>query len=236
MKFRGWQKTSLIEYPGKISTVLFTGSCNFRCPFCYNRELVLHPRKLPSIGEPEVMGYLRENRHLYHAVMVTGGEPTLHKGLPLFLAKVSKLGLLAGLETNGTDPVMLNKLIKGKLVDFVAMDIKAPLVWERYRRAAGISDRKLFEKVKRSVRMLLGSGLDHEFRTTVVPGIHTEEDIIKISNEIKGARRYVLQQFLPKNTIDESMSGLVPIGSRELHAMRKRAKKNVAACEVRNLS
>ncbi len=236
MIFRGWQKTSLIEYPGKISTVLFTGSCNFRCPFCYNRELVLHPEKLQSIGEPGVISYLNENRHLYHAVMVTGGEPTLHKGLPMFLAKVKRLGMLAGLETNGTNPEMLRELIKEKLVDFVAMDIKAPLAWDKYRLAAGISDRGMLQKVKRSVKMLLGSGLEYEFRTTVVPGMHTEDDIAGICDEIKGARRYVLQQFLPKNTLDERMSGLAPLGSRELQAMRKLAKKSVDACEVRNVS
>ena len=238
MEFKGWRKTSLIEYPGKISSVLFTGSCNFRCPFCYNRDLVLNPGKLPAISESAVLGYLKKNIPLYHAVMVTGGEPSMHRGLPGFLLKVKRLGLLTGLETNGTRHDVIERLAKKELLDFVAMDIKAPLDWESYRKAAGISDRKLFEGVRRSVKALLGpigSRIDYEFRTTVVPGIHTEEDIAKISRQIRGAKRYVLQQFIPQNTIDEKIMGTTPFTAKKLSELRKKVKRNVLACEVRNV-
>ena len=238
MQFRGWRKTSLIEYPGRISSVLFTGTCNFRCPFCYNKDLVLNPGKLPAMSEAEVLAYLKNNVTLYHAVAITGGEPTIHKGLPAFLAKVKRLDLLVGLETNGTNPVMLKRLIKDKLVDFVSVDIKAPLVLEKYRKAAGIKDKRLFEKVKKSVSLLLGpagSGIDYEFRTTVVPGIHEEQDIVEISRQIKGAKRYVLQQFLPQSTIDDKTGKSVPYTAKFLTDLRKKVKANVDECEVRNL-
>lgn len=235
MNFRGWKKTSLIEYPGRISTVLFTGSCNFRCPFCYNRDLVLSPEKLPLIKGSEVLEYLAENRNLYHAVVFTGGEPTINKDLPEFLGKVKKLGYLVGIETNGTNPQMLEKLIKNRVLDFVGMDIKAPLTWDKYKTAAGIKSRRLFENVKKSVRILLKSGIDYEFRTTVVPGIHEEKDIVAIAGQLKGAKRYVLQQFLPKNTIDEKFCGLTPFPDKTLVNLRKRIKGNFGICEIRNI-
>jgi pyruvate formate lyase activating enzyme len=238
MQFRGWQKTSLIEYPGKISTVLFTGSCNFKCPFCYNRDLVLNPGKLPVINESAVLEYLVDNRGLYHAVIVTGGEPTLQKGLPEFFSKVRDLDFLVGLETNGTNPVLLRKLIRKKLVDFVSLDVKAPLVWEKYKKAAGMSDKRLFENVLKSVKILLGSDgshIDYEFRTTVVPKIHKEEDIVEIGKQIKGAKKYVLQQFLPKNTVDEKFSEIEPLKPEKLLRMRKKILKLVKACEIRNI-
>lgn len=235
MIFRGWQKTSLIEYPGKISTVLFTGSCNFRCPFCYNRDLVLNPDKMKAIEEKDVIGYLEENRRLYQAVIVTGGEPTMDRQLPAFLKSVKKLGLLAGIETNGTNPTMLEKLIKEKSIDFVGMDIKAPLSWDSYRKAAGISEKSLFHNVRKSVKILLGSQIDYEFRTTVVSGIHDEKSIEKIAEQIKGARMYVLQKFIPKNTIDGSLIELPPFKTEKMLELRKIVKGNFGACEVRNV-
>jgi pyruvate formate lyase activating enzyme len=238
MKFRGWQRTSLIEYPGRISSVVFTGSCNFRCPFCYNRDLVLNPGKFPEIDESAVLDYMKQNIGLYHALVVTGGEPTMHRGLPLFLRKLKKLGFLIGIETNGTNPAMISEMIRKNLVDFVGMDIKAPLVFEKYRLAAGISDKRLFEAVKKSVKILLGpggSGIDYEFRTTVVPGIHSEKDIIEISKHIKGAKKYVLQQFLPKNPIDEKFRNVKPFPFGKLVNLRENVKKHVVACEIRNV-
>lgn len=234
MIFRGWQKTSLIEYPGKISTVLFVGSCNFRCPFCYNRDLVLNPEKMKAIEDKEVLGYLEENRKLYQAVMVTGGEPTMDGQLPAFLGRIKRLALLAGIETNGTNPDMLGRLIKDKAVDFVGMDVKAPLSWEDYGKAAGISNRSLLDNVRKSVKLLLGSHIEYEFRTTVVKGIHDDEAIEKIAEQIKGAKKYVLQKFIPKNTIDESLVELPAFETKKLLELRKRIKENFGACEVRN--
>jgi len=230
MHFKGWEKTSLIEYPGKISTVLFTGGCNFRCPFCYNRNLVLSPGELPNISEEEVLEYLRENRRLYQAVIVTGGEPTLSQDLPGFFSKVKKLGLLAGLETNGTNPGMLETLLKSGAVDFVGLDVKAPLTFEKYRNVAAITDRKLFENVKKSLGILMKSGKDYELRTTVIPGFHREKDIISIATELKGAKKYVLQKFIPRNTLDEKFEKARPYSSNEMLELIKKIENNFELC------
>jgi pyruvate formate lyase activating enzyme len=237
MEFRGWQKTSLLEYPGKVSTVLFTGGCNFRCPFCYNRDIVLRPETLEKITESEVLGFLKQRQKLYQAVIVTGGEPTMHGDLPAFYKKVKKLGLLAGLETNGTNPEMLKKLLDEKLLDFIGMDIKAPLEWEKYGRAAGIKDRHLFDNVLKSVKVLKESGIDYEFRTTVVPGMHTEEDIIEIAGQLKGAKMYALQKFKPEDTtIDPRFAKLAPYPDSFLTDLCSKIRKSFRSCEVRNVN
>lgn len=236
MRFRGWQKTSLIEYPGKISTVLFTGKCNFRCPFCYNRDVVLESKRTQDIGEKDVLDYLSERKKLYQAVIVTGGEPTMHRDLPEFFRSVKSLGFLTGLETNGTNVAILRKLIDEKLVDYVAMDVKAPLSWEKYSRVACIGDRNLFESVLESVKLLMDSKVDYEFRTTVVPGLHTEEDIIELAGQIKGAKMYALQQFTPKDTtLDPEFTELKPYPDSFLTDLKDKISKNFGRCEVRNI-
>ncbi len=237
MEFRGWQKTSLVEYPGKVSTVLFTGGCNFRCPFCYNRDLVLRPDKLERITEEEVLDFLKARRKLYQAVIVTGGEPTMHMDLPGFYGKVKKLGLLAGLETNGTNPVMLKALIGDKLVDFVAMDIKTSLKREKYTKAAATSDKRLFGNVLKSVEMLRGSGIDYEFRTTVVPGMHSEEDILEIARQLKGSSKYVLQKFIPRDSmIDPEFAKVSTYPDAFFAGLREKISGNFKKCEVRNMN
>jgi pyruvate formate lyase activating enzyme len=236
MMFRGWQKTSLIEYPGKISTVLFTGGCNFRCPFCYNGELVLHQEKLPAVTEEEVFSLLAKRKGLYQAVIVTGGEPTLDEGLPAFLKKVKALGLLSGLETNGTNPAMLRTLLKEKLLDFIAMDVKAPLTREKYAAATG-TDGKLVEKVLESVQVLKKSGIDYELRTTILPSLHTREDVILMAQQLKGAKKYVLQQFRPeKDMIDKKSAGKGSYPDIFLSELCKEISGNFAVCETRNLA
>ncbi len=235
MIFRGWMKTSLIEYPGKVATVLFAGNCNFRCPFCYNRDLVMNPGRLGPIAEDEVLGYLEENRHLYRAAVVTGGEPTMDPGLTAFLSAVKRLGLLTGLETNGTNPGLLELLFKDGLLDFVAMDIKAPLDWDRYSRAAGIKDKRLFESVRKSVEFLLSSGKDYEFRTTVVPGLHKEADILDLASEIRGAKRYALQAFIPGDAhINPAYGKVDRTTAAELERLGKQIAGFFGAFEIRN--
>lgn len=237
MIFRGWQKTSLIEYPGKVSTVLFTGGCNFRCPFCYNRELVLSPGKLPKITEDEVFSMLDNRKGLYQAVMVTGGEPTMDETLPEFLRKVKSHGLLAGLETNGTNPGMLKLMVKEKLLDYIAMDVKAPLSPENYAAATGVDDIGLFKNIVESVKIIMKSGIDYEFRTTVVPALHTKEDILQTGKALKGAKKYVLQQFNPgKDIIDKKKAGPGSYPDNFLREMCEKIKGNFATCETRGLN
>jgi pyruvate formate lyase activating enzyme len=210
MTFRGWQKTSLIEYPGKIATVVFAGGCNLRCPFCYNPDLVPASTEAPGVGEDTVLAYLRENRPLYQAVMVSGGEPTLDQSLPEFLRNARSLDLLTGIETNGSRPEMLNVLLEEGLVDFVAMDLKAPLDRESYEKAAGIRNQSLVENVKRSLGILHASDVDFLLRTTVVPGIHSERDIAELGRQIDGAGPHLLQSFEPGRTLDKSLRNIRP--------------------------
>ncbi len=235
MIFRGWQKTSLMEYPGKVSTVLFTGGCNFRCPFCYNRDVVLSPEKFPKITEKEVLDFLKARKGLYQGVIVTGGEPTMHEDLPDFFWKIRELGISPALETNGTSYGMLKKLLKEGLVDFVAMDIKAPLVWEKYRIATGTENMELFNNVLKSVKLLMESGIDYEFRTTVVPVIHQTKDILDIAQSINGAKKYVLQQFAPKgSTIDPRFAEAPPYPDSFITNIGNVIRKKFSVFEIRN--
>ena len=235
MEFKGFQKTSLIEYPEKIVSVVFTANCNFRCPFCQNPGLVLNPNSLPSIGADEVISHLISKRKWLDGLAITGGEPMIFKDLPNFVREVKREGFLVEIETNGTNPQILKDLITGKLIDYIALDIKAPLVWEKYKKAAGINDEDLFRKVKESVGVLLelNSDIDYELRTTVVPGLIEEEDILAIARQVKGAKRYVLQQFLPRITLDKQYERLKPYPKKVLEKMRKKAESYVDICQIR---
>jgi len=235
MEFKGFIKTSLIEYPGKIVSVVFTGDCNFRCPFCQNPDLVLNPDGLPSINEKEVIEHLVSKKKWLDGLAITGGEPMIHKSLPLFIRKIKKGGFLVEIETNGTNPQMLKDLIKERIVDFIAMDIKAPLEWKRYKEAAGINRKDLLVKVEKSVNILLGLGpeVDYEFRTTVVPGLLDKEDILEIARQIKGGRRYILQQFLPKKTLDPRYGQIKPYSKTKLEEIKEKAGNYVKKVSVR---
>lgn len=240
MVFKGWQKTSLIEYPGRVSTVLFSGGCNFRCPYCYNRDLVLDPASLEDIPAGAVLAYLEENTNLYEALVVSGGEPTLHPELPEFLTACRQLGLLVGLETNGSDPGMLARLIRAGSLDYVAMDVKAPLIFARYRAAAGLPDndegRALFHRVRESIRLLLRGGPEIEFRTTVVPGLHTEQDLELLTAALAGADTFVLQQFVPGRTLDSSFQDLEPWAEERLRRKQTELAARFPACMLREVS
>jgi pyruvate formate lyase activating enzyme len=197
----------LIDYPGKLSSVIFVGGCNFRCPFCHNSELVLNPDKMPDISEDEVLGFLKSRKEWVEGVVITGGEPTMHRELPYFIEKIKGLGIPVKLDTNGTNNVMLRQLINSGLLDYIAMDIKAPL--SKYEAAAGMS--KAADAVgshgglidiKESVKDIMSSNVKYEFRTTVVPRLHKEADIIEIGQWLKGADKFVIQQFRPMTPID----------------------------------
>jgi len=235
MEFKGFQKTSLIEYPDKVVSVVFTGGCNFKCPFCQNPDLVFNPESLPSISTDEVISHLVSKRKWLDGLAISGGEPMIHQALFGFIGKIKEEGFLVGIETNGSNPEMLKDLITDKLIDYVALDIKAPLAWERYKVAAGIDDEDLFRRVKESIEILLkpDSGVDYEFRTTAVPGLVKEEDILEIARQIKRAKRYVLQQFLPSITLDKQYEQLKPYSKEMLEKMRKKAGDYVEICQVR---
>lgn len=192
MIFRGIQKVTLLDYPGRVACTLFTGGCNFRCPFCQNASLVFDTSPV-KISEEEVLAFLKKRRGRLQGVCITGGEPTIHKDLPDFLEKVKALGYDVKLDTNGTTPEMLKALVEGKLVDAVAMDVKHARA--KYADAAGISEGTLFERVRESLEYLRSGVVDCEFRTTVIKELHTPEDVGEIARRIEGAPRYFLQNF-----------------------------------------
>ena len=198
MRIGGFQKLSLIDYPGKVSCIVFTMGCNFRCPYCYVPQLVLPEKikKLKEIPVAEIFSFLQKNKGLNEAVVITGGEPTLQPDLPEFIRRVKAMGYSVALETNGTNFEMLKNLIEGKLVDYVELDIKNKLDFEKYNlTVGGVLTKEMFENVKKSIKLLLEGKIAYEFRTTVVKEFHTIEDIVEIAKTIKGAKVYYLQNF-----------------------------------------
>ncbi len=233
--FKGLQKISLLDYPGKIAAIVFVGGCNFRCPFCYNRNLVLNSEQSPSLREGEILEYLEARREWLDGVVVTGGEPTIHPGLPSFLEKVKKMGYSVKLDTNGSNSKMLAELFEKHLVDYVALDVKAPLVEDKYQAAIGIQANGALGEVEKSIDLLLSSnGVDYEFRTTVVPGLLSKDDITQIAERIGGAKRYCLQQFKSNNShVDEKYSKVAPYPLEFLHEVQKQVTLNFQVCKVR---
>ncbi len=205
MKILGIQKQSLIEYPDKISAIIFLGGCNLRCVFCYVPHLVLPAEieKQKEIPQKEIFSFLKERRNFLEAVALTGGEPTINEDLPDFIKKIKKLGYLVELETNGTNSEMLKYLIDKKLVDYVAMDIKHRLDdFEKYKKITGsVLTEKMFENIKESVKILLLEKVDYQLRTTIIKEFHKKEDILEMCRELKEAKIYYLQNYQKNHTI-----------------------------------
>jgi len=200
---KGVQKSSFIDYPGKISAVVFLNKCNFRCPFCHNPELVFdeNDEDFPDITVNEFMQFLTEKKKWIDGVCITGGEPTLHHGLIAFMKLLKEKGLLVKLDTNGTMPLVVEKAICEGVVDYIAMDIKNTFDLYEDTVKANVNT----ESIKKSINIIMDAGnkglIDYEFRTTVMPKYHTEESLKKIANIISGAKRYALQQFKPEDAL-----------------------------------
>lgn len=232
MKVTGIQKLTLLDYPGVVACTVFTAGCNFRCPFCHNAMLVL-PEQIDDecLTDDEVFGFLKKRRGVLDGVAVTGGEPLLHADMPEFLARVKELGYKIKLDTNGSNPELLSEIVKNKLVDRVAMDIKnAPA---EYARTIGL---KSFDiaPVERSKEMLLRGDIDYEFRTTVVKGIHTKESLIGAAKWIEGAKEYYLQQFKDSGNLILP-DGLSAYDEKQMHALADAVRDYVPAVEVRGV-
>ncbi|MCK9446062.1 anaerobic ribonucleoside-triphosphate reductase activating protein [bacterium] len=208
----GLQKVTLVDYPGKLACTVFLSGCNFRCPFCYSKELVLEEeiQKHSKISEDYFFDFLNEKKGMLEGCVICGGEPTVNgEVLVDFIKKIKKEAFLVKLDTNGSNPEMIKRLIDEKLIDYIAMDIKAPLIKEKYEQACGISFD--ISKIKESISIIKNSGIDYEFRTTVVFGIHNEEDIINIANEIAPADKYFVQRFRgEKGTINKKFESTIP--------------------------
>ncbi len=231
MIFRGLQKTTLIDYPGKVACTLFVDKCNFRCPFCQNSVLVLE-KETNVIEEQEVLAFLEKRKKVLQGVCITGGEPTLHTELKEFLPKVKALGYKIKLDTNGSMPDFIRELIDAKLVDYVAMDIKASL--EKYDIAAGINVNK--QAIKESIALLLEGRIDYEFRSTVVPKIIELEDMHKIGELIKGAKAYYLQQFVNDvPLLNPEFEKIAPYPKEKLQEMAEIMKKYVKKVGIRGV-
>jgi len=235
MMLGGLQKLTLIDYPGKIACTVFTIGCNFRCPFCHNPELVDRAiSKLSEIIEEEdFFSFLESRRGLLDGVCITGGEPTLQPDLPEFIKKIKKLGFLVKLDTNGTNPEMLVKLLEENLLDYIAMDVKAPLkVSSSYKNATGTNLN--LDGIRRSIKLIMGSGIDYEFRTTIVPGLHTEDGILSLAEEIRGAKKYYLQQFRPgEKILGEEYRAAKPYPVEFTEKIKEKIKEFFGVCEIR---
>lgn len=231
MTIGGLQKVTLIDFPGRIAATVFLCGCNFRCPWCYTRELVLPEmvKLQPKIPEKDFFSFLKTRQDLLAGIVICGGEPTIHKDLPDFVKKIKKMGYFIKLDTNGSNPGMLKKMINDNLLDYIAMDIKAPK--EKYTEAVGIKVN--VEDIEKSIKLLKESKVDHEFRTTVVPTIHVKEDIVKIAEWLSPAKKYYLQNFRPEKTIDPKFEKVRPYPDERLSEMQKAAAPFFEVCEVR---
>jgi pyruvate formate lyase activating enzyme len=229
MKIGGFQKVSLIDYPGMICATVFTQGCNFRCPYCHNPELV--DPNLFGECQPEdaVISFLEKRRGKLDAVSITGGEPTLQQDLIDFVKRVRKLKYAVKLDTNGSHPEILQKMIEGGLVDYFAMDIKGPL-----KKYETLSQVKIDENlISESIGLIMASGVPYEFRTTVLKSRLSEQDLLKIGHFIKGATLYVLQEFVPSKTLDRSYTYPDAYDGEALEAIKRKLQKSVKCVTIR---
>ena len=202
MKIKGFQPLTLSDYPSKVAAIVFTQGCNFRCPFCHNGDLLpldCNPDDL--FPEEDVLQKIAKRAKQLDALVITGGEPTLQHDLVDFARKVKALGLLVKLDSNGTNPKMLQQLIDEKLVDYIAMDIKTSL--EKYHLISGV--RTPLDKILKSIYIISSSGIDHQFRTTFVPALMDEKDLEEIRKIVPKNSLYIVQKFNPENALDESL-------------------------------
>ncbi len=233
MEIKGFRETSFLDWDGKIVSVIYLPYCNFRCAFCHNEGLIISPQQYEEISPERIKKYLLEHQDFIDGICVTGGEPSLHKdqGLYDFLREIKNMGFLVKVDTNGADPKFLNELMDKKLVDYIAMDIKAPLN-EKYAELAG--EKVNLSDIQESIRILLPAKVSYEFRTTVAPALSIE-DIGLIAKELRGAQKWVLQQFSPENCLDENYRKLKPYPKEKLEEMQKIAGQYINNVSLRGV-
>lgn len=229
MQIHGLNKTTLLDYPEHVAATLFTGNCNFRCPFCHNGELVVCPDTQPVMPEDEIFAFLKKRKGVLQGICITGGEPTLQKELPDFIRRVKEMGYLVKLDTNGYRPEVLEELVGAGLLDYIAMDIKASK--EGYAQAAGVEID--ISRIDRSTECIRRSGVRYEFRTTVVKELHTAETFEAIGEWLGGSRAYYLQQF--RNEETNLCKGMSPCTKEEMEAFARILKKHMQTVCVRGM-
>lgn len=234
MEIKGFIDVSLSDWDGRVSSVIFLPGCNFRCPFCYNTKLVLQPEAMPTTTLLQVEDYLEGNRKWIDGVVITGGEPTIHNDLPSLCQKLKKMHFTVKVDTNGTNPAMIRKLVDGQLIDYVALDIKAPLTEQEYSRATGVKAAPFIGRIRETIQYLLENHVDYEFRTTLVPTLHQTESIDKICQTIKSCKKYILQNLKSEvDTIDPKFKTLQPFSAMQMEAFLLTAKKIVPNARLR---
>ncbi len=230
MIIKGLQKTTLLDFPTKVACTVFTGGCNFRCPFCHNATLVLSPEDSQTVDIDSFFSYLEKRKGILDGVCITGGEPLLQKDIEEFIKKIRSLGFLVKLDTNGSDPKKLSQLIDDGLLDYVAMDIKHAK--NKYFLACGTD--KFTDNVAESVKILLCGKVDYEFRTTVVRELHTPSDFEEIGEWISGAHKYFLQQFIDSGDLIDG-SGFSAYSKEEMDEILNIVKKYVPNASLRGV-
>lgn len=229
MEFGGLEKFTLIDYPGKTAAMVYTIGCNFRCPYCHNPELVDETVER-KFSEEEIISFLETRVGLLDGIVITGGEPTLHgDDLYNFIKRVKKLGFLVKLDSNGTNPEFLRKVIDEKLVDYIAMDVKSPI--DTYHIVAGRPVNK--EGIRKSIEILKENKVDYEFRTTIIKCLTSPEDLKKIAKDIKGAKKYYLQKFIPTKILNPQFKRKTTYTDEEFLKLWNMASEYVGFCGIR---
>lgn len=224
----GLQKLTLVDYPGQVAATVFTLGCNMRCGYCHNPELVLPEQFLPTIAVRDILDWLATRRDQLDGVVITGGEPTMHDSLPDFCRQLRNMGFLVKLDSNGTRPDMLNQMIDENSVNFVAMDIKGPL-----SRYSEIAARPIdTDAISRSVRLLIDSGIEHEFRTTVVKSQLEPGDFEAIGELVQGAKRYALQAFRPGKTLSPQFADESTYDDKGMMSLQTIMNRYVEQCVI----
>ncbi len=225
MIIHGFQKLTLLDYPGKTACTVFTGGCNFRCPFCHNAELVLRPGSYPTVPEEEIFELLRLRKNTIDGVCITGGEPMLMKDLPEFAEKLKSLGVSVKIDTNGSFPRQLKYIVNNGLADYIAMDIKN--TFSRYGETVGKPDLDL-APIKESIGFLMTAPVDHEFRTTVCRNFHTEAELTEIARFLGAGEKYYLQSFKDSGALlSDGIVGYSPSEMQELLSAVRAINPNV---------
>lgn len=230
MHILGFQKLTLLDYPGKVACTLFTAGCNLRCPFCHNASLVIQPDVTNYIQVEEVLGYLKKRIGILEGVCISGGEPLLQPDIKDFIKQIKELGYYVKIDTNGTLPEKLMELVEEGIIDYVAMDVKNSK--EKYAFTVGIDDFDL-AGIQKSIEFLKEGHVDYEFRTTVVKELHNVKDIQDIGVWLKGATRCFVQNFVDSGEIIQS--GLSPVDSAVLEEMKSKLNQNIECVELRGV-
>lgn len=230
MQIAGLQKLTMLDYPKHTACTVFTQGCNLRCPFCHNASLVLENNE-PFMTEDEFFAFLAKRRGILDAVCITGGEPLLQADIKSFISRIKDMGYKVKLDTNGSFPVKLKKLLDANLVDYVAMDVKAS--FEGYAKATGIADIELYPFM-RSIEILRNCDIDYEFRTTLVRGLHTAEDVVAMGSMIRGAKEYNLQAFRDSGMLI-CRNGLSSYSDKDMIKLAENARPFVKSLNIRGL-